>query len=66
FVAVNSDVGASTKVTSEFVEGSLKGIVHETDVVANVDTSVATETDIVLSMVTSVVPDTVVDQNVPD
>ncbi|MCI97817.1 hypothetical protein A2U01_0119118, partial [Trifolium medium] len=32
------------KVTSEFVEESLKGIVPETDVVSNVDTSVATET----------------------
>ncbi|MCI72398.1 hypothetical protein A2U01_0093661, partial [Trifolium medium] len=56
---VNSDVGTSTKATSEFVNESLKGTVFETDVVPNVDTSLAPETDVVLSVDTSMAPDTV-------
>ncbi|PNX63050.1 hypothetical protein L195_g061429, partial [Trifolium pratense] len=59
-------VNASTKVTSEFVDESLKGPVSEYDVVSNVGTSLAPKTDVVLSFVTSVVPDIVLDQNVPD
>ena len=62
-----SDVfNASTKVTSEFVDESLKGSVSENDVVSNVGTSLAPKTDVVLSTVTSVVPDIMLDQSVPD
>ncbi|MCI34563.1 hypothetical protein A2U01_0055783, partial [Trifolium medium] len=63
---VNSDVGASTKATSKFVDESLKETVPETDVMPNVDTYVAPETDSVPNTVMSMAPDTVVDQNVPD
>ncbi|MCI84578.1 hypothetical protein A2U01_0105856, partial [Trifolium medium] len=59
-------VGASTKATSEFVDESLKETVTETDVVPNVDTSVAPKTDVVPNTGMSLAPDTVVVQNVPD
>ncbi|MCI42560.1 hypothetical protein A2U01_0063797, partial [Trifolium medium] len=48
------------------VDESLKETVPKTDVVPNVDTSMAPETDIVPNTDMSMAPDTVVDQNIPD
>ncbi|PNX61501.1 hypothetical protein L195_g060699, partial [Trifolium pratense] len=59
-------VNTSTKVTSEFVDESLKGSVSENDVVLNDGTSLAPKTDVVLSTVTYVILDIMLDQNIPD